>query len=65
LSDREAAGARAGLEELTDLIQRNALVAFLAAAHPFGRTAVPEAPAMRSVPLGEVPLLQPGVRPSW
>ena len=65
LSDREAAGARTGLEELTDLIQRNALVAFLAAAHPFGRTAAPEAPAMRSVPLGEVPLLQPDVRPSW
>jgi hypothetical protein len=65
LSDREAAGARAGVEELTDLIERDALLGFLAAAHPFGRTAAPAAPAMRSVPLREVPLLQPGVRPSW
>jgi hypothetical protein len=62
LSDREAAGARAGL---TDLIERDALLAFLAAAHPFGRTAAPAAPAMQSVPLREVPLVQPRVRPSW
>jgi hypothetical protein len=50
LSDREAAGARAGLEELTDLIERDALLAFLAAAHPFGQLAAPEAAAMPSTP---------------
>jgi hypothetical protein len=51
LSDREAAGARAGLEELTDLVDRDALLAFLAAAHPFGQLTAPEAAAMPSVPL--------------
>jgi hypothetical protein len=65
LSQREAAGARAGLGELLGLIQAGRLVEFLADAHPFGGTAAPEAPAMQAVRLCEVPLLQPGVRPSW
>ena len=65
VSKREAAGARGGLAELTDLIQAGRLVAFLAEAHPFAPVGAPLAPAMHSVPLGQVPLLQPGVRPSW
>jgi ADP-ribose pyrophosphatase YjhB (NUDIX family) len=35
LSEREQAGARAGLEELIDLIDRRALVDFLTELHPF------------------------------
>jgi hypothetical protein len=40
-------------------------VEFLAEAHPFGRVEAPQAPAMRSVPLHQVPLLRPGARPWW
>lgn len=65
LSAREQAGARAGLDELIDLIDRHALVDFLAELHPFGPTRVPEAPAMRRVDLSEAGLLRPGVRASW
>jgi hypothetical protein len=65
--EREAAGAQAGLAELVELIKAGRLVAFLAEAHPFAFAPVdaPAAPAMQSVPLGQVPLLQLGVRPSW
>jgi hypothetical protein len=65
LSERDAGGARAGLGELTELIERGRLVEFLADAHPFARVKAPEAPAMQPVRLREVPLLQPSVRPSW
>jgi hypothetical protein len=65
LSDREAAGAKAGLGELLDLIQAGRLVEFLADAHPFAKVKAPAAPATQSVRLREVPLLQPGVRPTW
>jgi hypothetical protein len=65
VSEREAAGAREGLAELLELIQADRLVAFLAEAHPFAPVDAPAAPAMQSVPLRQVPLLQPGVRPSW
>jgi hypothetical protein len=65
LSEREAAGARAGLDELIDLIERQALVDFLAELHPLVPTDVPEAPAMERVVLSEAELLRPGTRTSW
>jgi hypothetical protein len=65
LSEREATGARAGLAELVGLIEAGRLLEFLAEAHPFGRVQAPQAPAMRSVPLHQVPLLRPGARPWW
>jgi hypothetical protein len=65
LSAREQAGARAGLDELIDRIDRYALVDFLAELHPFGPTSVPEAPDMKRVGLSEAGLLRPGVRASW
>jgi hypothetical protein len=65
VSEREAAGAREGLAELLGLIQADRLVAFLAEAHPFTPIDAPAAPAMQSVPLRQVPLLQPGLRPWW
>ena len=55
-------GRQGGLKKPPDLVERNAW--WLAhAAPPFTEPAAPEPPAM--TPLGEVPLLQPGVRPSW
>lgn len=67
LSQREAAGARAGLEELVGLIAAGDFIGFLEANQPFVPSSVPEAPGMERVPLGEVhgPLLLPGRRPSW
>jgi hypothetical protein len=65
LSAREQAGARAGLDELIDLIDRHALVDFLAELHPFVPTDAPEAPAMERVELSETELLRPGPRASW
>jgi hypothetical protein len=65
LSEREVAGARAGLDELVDLIERRALVDFLAEVHPFVPADVPEAPSMERVGLGEAELLRPGARASW
>ena len=65
LSEHEAAGARAGLRELVDLIESNALVDFLTDVHPFASTLAPEAPAMEHVSLSETTLLGPRVRPSW
>ena len=44
LSRREAASARAGLRALVALIERQQLVGFLAAVHPFGPAATPAAP---------------------
>jgi hypothetical protein len=65
LSEREAAGARAGLRELIDLIEGRELVAFLAGFHPFGVAAAPAAPEAQRVQLGDIPLLHAGTRPSW
>jgi hypothetical protein len=65
LSQREAAGARAGLDELVDLIERRALVDFLAEVHPFVPTDVPEAPAMKRVELTDAEPLLPRLRASW
>jgi hypothetical protein len=64
-SAREAAGARAGLTELVDLIERRAVVDFLADVHPSVRTEVPAAPAMERVDLSDAELLRPGLRASW
>jgi hypothetical protein len=65
VSEREVAGARGGLAELLEFIQADRLVAFLAEAYPLAPVDAPAAPAMQSVPLRQVPLLEPGVRPSW
>jgi hypothetical protein len=64
-SEREAAGANTGLVELLALIEAGRLGVFLAEAQPFARVDPPAAMAMQPVPLQQVPLLQPGVRPSW
>jgi hypothetical protein len=61
----QAAGAREGLAELLGLIQADRLVAFLAEVHAFTPVDAPAVPAMQSAPPQQVPLLQPGLRPSW
>jgi hypothetical protein len=63
LSAREAEGARSGLRELVELIERRELVAFLAGFHPFDGAPVPAAPDEQRVPLSAVPLLRPEARP--
>jgi hypothetical protein len=65
LSAREAEGARTGLRELVELIERRELVAFLAGFHPFDGAPAPPAPDEQRVPLSAVPLLRPEARPSW
>lgn len=65
LSAREVEGARRGLERLAELIDRGELIAFLDAACAFGpSTAGPTMPMLRA-PLVDVPLVQPGRRPTW
>jgi predicted RNA-binding protein associated with RNAse of E/G family len=58
LSEREAEGARTGLRELVELIERRELVAFLAGVHPFDGAPAPPAPDEQRVPLSAVPLRQ-------
>jgi hypothetical protein len=65
LSRREAAGARAGLRQLIDVIERGELVAFLAGFHPFGVAVAPAAPPAQRVPLGDIQRLHAGERRSW
>jgi hypothetical protein len=65
LSAHEGAGAMAGRAELVELVESDRLVAFLAEICPFGATSPPAAPEMHRVGLGAVPILQPGVRPTW
>jgi len=65
LSRREADGARAGLQELTAMIDTGSLVPFLSRACPFGRTPAPEALPLQRVPVTDIPALQAGLRPSW
>jgi len=65
LSEREANGARAGLTELIDIIERKQLIAFLSEVQPFGSTEAPRANAMRRVPASRFPLVHPNSRPSW
>jgi hypothetical protein len=61
----EAAGAERGLAELTGLIERGELVAFLSQACPFGPLSPPAAAPSGRVPLAQVPLLSPQSRAEW
>jgi hypothetical protein len=65
LSEREVTGARAGLDELVELIEQRALVDFLDTIHPFGPTTAPPAPDMQSVALSAVAPLRAGRRTTW
>jgi hypothetical protein len=65
LSEREAAGALAGLRELLELTERNQLVSMLTAVCPFGVGRVPAALPADTVPTSTVPQLHPFVRMSW
>jgi hypothetical protein len=64
LSEREADGARTGLTELIDIIQRKQLFAFLSGLQPFGSTRAPPANAMRRESAARFPLVHPYLRPS-
>jgi hypothetical protein len=65
LSQREAAAAREGLDELLDMVTRGRFVEFLAEACPFGPTSPPPATGTKHIAASEVALLQPRCRPSW
>ena len=65
VSRREGEGARGGLAELVDVIERGDLVRFLAAVQPFRPSSPPKALPMRRVPLTDAPILAPRVRPTW
>lgn len=65
ISDREAQGARNGLQALQDLIERRKLLGFLAGYHPFQPSVVPQALATRHMSPGGIPFVVPGKRPSW
>jgi Protein of unknown function (DUF402) len=65
VSAGEAVGARRGLVRLTELIERGGLIAFLEAVCPFGPSPAGPALPMLRTPLAEVPLVQPGRRPTW
>ncbi len=65
LSEREAHGARSGLDELLDMIDRKELIAFLSDLHPFRPTTAPAAIDMRRVPQANFPIVHPGLRPTW
>ena len=65
LSQREADGARAGLGELIDIIERKQLIAFLSELQPFRSTQAPPGYAMRRVLASSFPLVHPYLRPSW
>ncbi|HEY8790203.1 MAG TPA: hypothetical protein VIM10_13865 [Actinopolymorphaceae bacterium] len=65
LSAVEVEGARSGLERLVGLVVRGELLAFLDDACPFGpSTAGPALPMLRA-PLVDLPVVQPGHRPTW
>ena len=55
LSDREVDGARTGLSELIDIIERKQLIAFLSELQPFRSTHAPPANAMKRVPTSRFP----------
>jgi hypothetical protein len=65
ISPAEASGARHGLTELVELIQRGDLMAFLAEVCPFGRSVAPPALPETRVPLSQVPQVHRMVRPKW
>jgi hypothetical protein len=50
-------GARAGVRQLVDVIERRELGEFLAAVHPFAPTVAPAAPDMQQVRLSDVALV--------
>jgi hypothetical protein len=65
LSEREVDGARVGLTELIDIIERKQLIGFLSRLQPFGSTHAPPANAMRRESASRFPLVHPYLRPSW
>ena len=65
LSDREVAGALAGLDDVLHLVQTGALLDLLASFCPFGFGAAPVARPFRRLLHADYPEVQPGVRPSW
>ncbi|HEY6691628.1 MAG TPA: hypothetical protein VI006_02180 [Solirubrobacteraceae bacterium] len=50
-------GARAGVRQLVDVIERRELGEFLAAVRPFAPTVAPAAPDMQQVRLSDVALV--------
>jgi hypothetical protein len=65
LSQREAAAARGGLDELLGMIARGRFIEFLAEAYPFGPTSPPPATGTKHLAPSQVTLLQPWRRPWW
>jgi hypothetical protein len=65
LSQREAAAARAGLDELLAMLARGRFIEFLTEAYPFGPTSPPPATSTKHIAASEVALLQPRRRPWW
>jgi hypothetical protein len=65
ISPGEASGARRGLTELVELIERGDLLAFLAEVCPFGRSLAPPALPERRVSLPQVPQVHRTVRATW
>ncbi len=61
----EARGAARGLAELTTIIERGDLLAFLSRACPVGPLQPPAAAPVGHVPLSRVPLLHLGSRAAW
>ena len=65
LSAPEVDGARRGVADLIELIERNRLITFLADLSPFGTRRAPRALDMQRVSVADFPIVQPGVRPTW
>jgi len=65
LSAPEVQGARRGLADLIELIERKQLVPFLADLFPFGSRCAPRALDMQRASVADFPIVQPGVRPTW
>jgi hypothetical protein len=65
ISPAEAAGARHGLTDLVEIIERGNLMAFLADVCSFGRTVAPPALPERRVSLSQVPQVHRMVRLTW
>jgi hypothetical protein len=65
ISAAETEGVRAGLDHLTGLIEGGELLKFCDHAFPWGAAPAPLALPQRTVPLLNVPRLQPGKRLTW
>jgi hypothetical protein len=61
----EARGAARGLAELTVIVERRDLLAFLSRACPVGPLRPPAAAPVGYIPLSRVPLLDRGSRAAW